>query len=114
LELKHTNIHLSLIEPGPISSDFRKNAFLMYQKYIKTENSFHQETYKAMELRLKKEGNATPFTLPAEAVAEKVLHALTNDKPKLRYYVTFPTYLFGYLKRILPAFWLDYLLGKVQ
>jgi hypothetical protein len=51
--------------------------------------------------------------LPAEAVTEKVIHALEAKRPKLRYYVTFPTYLFAYLKRILPISWLDALLGKV-
>lgn len=114
LELKNTNIHLSLIEPGPIESDFRKNAFALYQKNIKPELSFHQETYKAMEARLQKEGAAVPFTLPAEAVAEKVLHALQSERPKLRYYVTVPTYVFGFLKRILPSRWLDYLAGKIS
>jgi hypothetical protein len=47
-------------------------------------------------------------------VVEKVIHAMQSKRPKIRYYVTFPTYLFGFLKRILPASWLDYLLGKVQ
>lgn len=114
LELKNTNIYLSLIEPGPITSDFRKNAFALYQKNINPEHSFHKETYKAMEARLQKKGAAVPFTLPAEAVAEKVLQALQSNRPKLRYYVTFPTYLFGFLKRILPASWLDYISGKIQ
>lgn len=114
LELINTNIHLSLIEPGPITSDFRKNAFAMYQKNINPEQSFHNETYKAMEARLQKQGAAAPFTLPAEAVAEKVLHALQAKHPKPRYYVTFPTYLFGFLKRILPSSWLDSIAGKVQ
>lgn len=114
LELKNTNIQLSLIEPGPIESDFRKNAFALYQKNIRPELSFHQQTYQAMENRLQKEGPAVPFTLPAEAVAEKVLQALQSERPKLRYYVTFPTYLFGFLKRILPAGWLDYLTGKIN
>jgi NAD(P)-dependent dehydrogenase (short-subunit alcohol dehydrogenase family) len=113
LELKHTNIHLSLIEPGPISSDFRKNAFAVYLKNINPENSFHKENYQAMEMRLQKQGAAAPFTLPAEAVAEKVLHALQARRPQSRYYVTFPTYLFGFLKRILPNRWLDFLLEKV-
>ena len=113
LELKNTNIQLSLIEPGPIESDFRKNAFALYQKNINSELSFHKETYKAMENRLQTQGAAVPFTLPAEAVAEKVFHALTVKHPKLRYYVTFPTYLFGFLKRILPICWLDYLVGKI-
>jgi len=114
IELFDTKIKLCLIEPGPITSNFRKNAFAMYQKNINPEISFHKDTYRAMEERLQKEGPAVPFTLPAEAVAEKVIHALESKKPKIRYYVTFPTYLFGYLKRLLPIAWLDVLLRKAQ
>ena len=113
IELSDTNIKLSLIEPGPIKSDFRKNAFALYKKNINPDSSFHKASYLAMEERLQKEEPAVPFTLPAEAVAEKVMHALESKKPKIRYYVTFPTYLFGFLKRILPMAWLDVLLGKV-
>ena len=113
LELHGTNIHLSLIEPGPITSDFRKNAFALYKKNIDPTNSPHKETYKAMEERLQKKGPAVPFTLPADAVVQKVIHAMESKKPKIRYYVTFPTYLFGYLKRVLPASLLDYLARKV-
>lgn len=113
LELYGTNIHISLIEPGPILSDFRKNAFALYRKNIDPTRSPHQETYKAMEARLQTEGAAVPFTLPAEMVSKKVTHALEAKRPKLRYYVTFPTYLFANLKRILPISWLDALLRKV-
>lgn len=113
LELHGTNIYISLIEPGPILSDFRKNAFALYKKNIDPTHSYHKETYKVMEARLQKEGPAAPFTLPAQAVAEKVIHALEAKRPKIRYYVTFPTYLFAFLKRILPMSWLDFLLKKV-
>jgi NAD(P)-dependent dehydrogenase (short-subunit alcohol dehydrogenase family) len=113
LELHGSNIHISLIEPGPILSDFRKNAFALYKKNIDPTHSCHKEIYKVMEARLQKEGAAAPFTLPAEAVAEKVIHALESGRPKIRYYVTFPTYLFAFLKRILPMSWLDALLRKV-
>jgi short-subunit dehydrogenase len=113
LELQGTDIQICLIEPGPITSEFRKNAFALYKENIKPESSFHQKAYQAMEERLQKEGPAVPFTLPAEAVAEKVIHALESENPKIRYYVTFPTYLFGYLKRILPTPWLDNLLRRV-
>ena len=114
IELYNTNIKLCLIEPGPITSNFRKNAYAMYLKNIEPETSFHKDTYKVMEERLQKEGPGAPFTLPAEAVAKKVIHALESKKPRIRYYVTFPTYLFGYLKRLLPMAWLDVLLRKVQ
>ena len=114
IELHDSNIKLCLIEPGPITSDFRKNAFAMYQKNIDANSSVHKATYQMMEQRLQKEGPAVPFTLPADAVAKKVIHALESNNPKIRYYVTFPTYLFGYLKRILPMTWLDILLRKTQ
>lgn len=113
LELTGTNIHISLIEPGPILSDFRRNAFELYKKNIDPSHSFHKGTYVAMEARLQKEGAAAPFTLPPEAVANKVIHALEAKRPKIRYYVTFPTYLFAFLKRILPMSWLDMLVSKV-
>ena len=113
LELRGTGIEVILIEPGPILSDSRKNAFALYQKNINPENSPHQQTYLAMETRLQKEGAAVPFTLPAEAVAMKVLKALQAKRAKPRYFVTFPTYLFAFLKRILPIRWLDKLLALV-
>ncbi|MDP2178966.1 SDR family oxidoreductase [Methylicorpusculum sp.] len=113
LELHGTGIYLSIIEPGPILSDFRKNAFILYKKNIDISKSFHQNTYLKMEARLQKEGPAVSFTLPAEAVSEKVIHALESKRPKIRYYVTFPTYLFAFLKRVLPISWLDALLRKV-
>ena len=113
LELHGTNIHISLIEPGPILSDFRKNSYALYKKNIDPSHSFHKEAYKAMEARLQNEGAAVAFTLPAKAVADKVIHALEAKQPKMRYYVTFPTYLFAFLRRILPMSWLDSLLRKV-
>jgi NAD(P)-dependent dehydrogenase (short-subunit alcohol dehydrogenase family) len=113
LELYGTNIHISLIEPGPILSDFRKNSFALYKKNIDPAHSHHKLTYQAMAARLQKEGAAAPFTLPAVAVSEKVIHALEARRAKMRYYVTFPTYLFAFLKRILPMSWLDALLRKV-
>ncbi|MCG7869286.1 MAG: short-chain dehydrogenase, partial [Candidatus Thiodiazotropha taylori] len=64
--------------------------------------------------RLRKQGAATPFTLPAEAVLKKVIHALESPKPKIRYPVTFPTYLFGMLRRLLTSRGMDRVLLKVS
>lgn len=117
LELHGTGIHVSLIEPGPITSDFRKNAKVAFEKHIYQnpavlERSPHQQHYQQVMARLDKEGNVDPFTQPPEAVLKRVLHALTSRKPRIRYPVTFPTYLFAVLKRILPAAWLDWVLLK--
>ena len=112
LELKGSNVYVSLIEPGPIASQFRTNAVQALQKYIDIENSFHQEKYQGVLSRLNKPGPAVPFTLPPEAVLKRVIHALEAKKPQARYYVTVPTYLFGILKRILSTRSLDFLLAK--
>ena len=114
LELRGSGVHIVLVEPGPIESRFRQNAFAMYRKNIDPEHSVHRETYKAMEARLQKPGPAAPFTLPATAVAEKVIHALESQRPKSRYAVTVPTHLFAWLKRLLPTAWLDKILVSVE
>lgn len=113
LELFGTGIHIVLVEPGPIYSRFRKNAFQLFQKNIDAEHSVHKATYDAIAVKLQKEGAVVPFTLPPKAVAEKVLKALQAKQPKERYYVTVPTYLFGYLRRVLPTRVLDRILMQV-
>ena len=112
LELKGTGIYVSLIEPGPITSNFRANADKALEQNIDIENSVHREKYIGVLQRLKKQGPAVPFTLPPEAVLKRVLHALESRQPKPRYYVTFPTYLFGYLKRLLSFRQMDFLLAR--
>jgi NAD(P)-dependent dehydrogenase (short-subunit alcohol dehydrogenase family) len=112
LELKDTEIYISLVEPGPIISRFRANAVKELQQHIDIDNSVHRDKYHGVLERLNKEGPAVPFTLPPEAVLKRVIHALEAKKPKPRYYVTFPTYLFAYLKRFLSHRQMDFILAK--
>ena len=114
LELNSSNIDVSLIEPGPVTSDFRKNALAALKTNVDIENSVHAKKYQGQIKRMEKVGPSAPFTLPADAVLKKVIHALESKKPKAHYYVTFPTYLFGFLKRILPTRWLDKVLLYVS
>ena len=114
LELASTNIKCSLIEPGPIRSDFRKNALAGYKRWINPDNSPHKNNYESLQRRLEKEGDAAPFTLGPDAVFKRVIHALESDKPQPRYYVTFPTYLFGTIKRFLSFAWMDKLMLKAS
>lgn len=112
LELIGTGIHVCLIEPGPILSRFRDNAHAAYRRHIRAEASPHREKYAALEARLLKEGPAAPFTLPPEAVLKRVIHALESPRPKTRYPVTVPTYLFAALRRLLPTRALDAVLRR--
>ena len=109
LELRGTNIHVTLIEPGPITSRFRDNAYQAFLANIDREHSAHSDYYRHVEQRLG--GNKPlPFTLPPEAVLDKALHALEARRPRVRYAVPFPTHLFAVLRRLLPARALDRLL----
>lgn len=106
-ELYGTGIDVCLIEPGPIESRFRANALTALHHYIDVENSVHAASYQKQLARLHKPGPAAPFTLPPEAVLKRVIHALESPRPKARYPVTFPTYLFAALRRLLPTRWMD-------
>jgi len=113
LELRGTNIFVCLIEPGPIESRFRANAYEAFKRQIDREHSVYREYYAGVEKRLGGP-KPLPFTLPPEAVLKKVTHALETRRPKARYAVTFPTHLFAVLRRLLPVRMLDHVLAAVS
>jgi NAD(P)-dependent dehydrogenase (short-subunit alcohol dehydrogenase family) len=114
LELRDTRIFVSLVEPGPIKSRFRDNAYAAFKANIDVAHSAHREKYAAMISRLEGRAGALPFTLPADAVLAKVLHALEAARPRIRYPVTVPTHLFAALKRLLPYRALDWVAAAVS
>ena len=114
LELEGTGIHVVLIEPGPILTNFRPNSLKVFEKNINVEASVHRPHYEKTLARLRKQGAAQPFTLPASAVTKRVIHAIESPVPQIRYPVTFPTYLFAVLTRVLPDRLLDRLLTKAS
>ncbi|MDA9556273.1 SDR family oxidoreductase [Vibrio sp.] len=110
LELRETNIHISLLEPGPIETQFRANALIAFKKWITVEGSHHEERYLRQINRLSQKKSEKHFTLPASSCVAPVIHALTANRPKIRYKVTVPTLVFGVLKRLLPTRLLDRIL----
>lgn len=112
MELQPSEIHISLLEPGPIETHFRANALIAFKRWINIDSSHHQYAYQIQQQRLANEQSGHPFTLPAEACLTAILHALEAKKPKPRYRVTFPTKLFAVLKRLLPTRVLDKILIK--
>ena len=112
MELAQTGVRVILIEPGPIESDFRKNAATMFDKNIDIENSAHRAVYHKMRAAWGR-GEKIAFTLGAESVAKAFLHAAESGAPKIRYRITVPTILFWWLKRALPVKWMDAILTRV-
>jgi len=114
LELTGSGIDVSLIEPGPITSGFRANAQRAFEANIDWQHSVHHEAYERQLARLKTAGPAAPFTLPPEAVVRRVIHAIESRRPKARYPVTVPTYLFAVLKRLLTTRAMDRVLMRAS
>jgi short-subunit dehydrogenase len=110
LELKGTNIYPVLLNTGPITSNFRKNAMRTLQENIDIENSIFKENYLA---NLAKEKSKVPFNEEAISVAKVVHEIISKENPKPRYYITKATTLLGYLKRVLSTSALDKLLSKI-
>jgi NAD(P)-dependent dehydrogenase (short-subunit alcohol dehydrogenase family) len=113
LELRGTDIKVILVNPGPIQSRFRDNSLDNFNEYIKASDSPHRDTYEKLKAETGAAKDDQPFTLPPEAVAGKIAHALESSNPKVRYYVTLPAYILATARCILPATWLDWFLAKI-
>ena len=113
MEMAATGIRVSLIEPGPIDTNFRKNAIKQFEKWVDWEKSLRIADYQNGLLdRLYKGSNNSQFKLPPSAVTKKLIHAVEHPRPKARYFVTTPTYGANLLRRVLPTPLLDKVLAR--
>ena len=112
MELGDSGIALSLVEPGPILSSFRGNAYEALRKKISVGDHFYRRYKKTLKRNLGKSQTKKLFTLGPEHVAKKVIHALTSDHPKRRYLVTYPAYAGYAMARLFPGFAVDYFMKK--
>ncbi|MCH2165862.1 MAG: SDR family NAD(P)-dependent oxidoreductase [Marinovum sp.] len=114
VEMANTNIHIILIEPGPVTSQIRQNSIPQFERFVNWQASPRKEQYERQLLkRLYEDNGPDTFELPASAVTKKLLHALTSPRPKPRYFVTTPTYMMAFLRRVLPTRALDWVVRKV-
>ena len=113
IELRDTPIHVTLIEPGPITSNIRANSIPHFERWIDWKSSARKAQYESALLdRPYTARGPDRFELPPQAVVDRLVHALEADRPRPRYYVTTPTRISGILKRILPTRALDWVLSR--
>ncbi len=113
LELRGSGIKTILIEPGPITSKIRSNSIPHFERWLDWENSARASDYETeLAQRLYNDTGPDKFELPPEAVVKKLIRALETKRPRPRYFVTTPTYIAGFLRRILPTRLLDKALGS--
>ena len=118
IELRGTGIHVSLIQPGPIKTLIRQNSQPHFKKWINWQASHHAEFYRTTLIpslyRDEDENELQRFELFPAGVTKKLIRALESPRPRARYYVTTPTYIAGFLKRIMPTSAMDRMLAKIQ
>ena len=111
--LDEPNIFVTLLNTGPIISEFRNNALKTF-KNIDIQNSHFKNIYEK-DLISRKNGTKKniPFTLYPIDVAKIVLKIIKTKKPKPRYYITKATTILIYCKRVLSTNLLDKILNKI-
>ena len=110
LELEGSNIYVILLNTGPITSDFRKNAMQKLRDNVDIEHSIFKEKY---EKNLSANKSKVPFNEEAISVAKVVQEIIDSKRPKPRYYITKATYILGYIKRAVSTTLLDKILMKI-
>lgn len=114
IELQGTGIHVILIEPGPITTEFRRKGIQYFERYIDWKASARREEYENHLIpRMYGPGSKDRFELPASAVSAKLIRALDSTDPAPRYYVTGASYIAGYLRRILSTRMSDRIISRL-
>jgi len=113
-ELRGTSIHVSLINPGPITTQLRDNAYQLYQQQRDQRvSSAHEKEYTRLEQTyFKKQKNN--LSLPSSAVVKQLIHALEHPKPSTHYFVGRPAQSLALLHRLLPDCAMEWVLSKMK
>ena len=105
-ELAPAGIHVSILEPGPVQSQFLSTAIKTFRSTIDIASPPHRADY-ARRLETMEQGGRARFRLGPEAVVSKLIHALESPRPRTRYRIGLPTQAAAILKRMLPDRLLD-------
>jgi NAD(P)-dependent dehydrogenase (short-subunit alcohol dehydrogenase family) len=115
VELTGTDIHVILIEPGPVTSKIREKSIPHFERFIDWQNSALKSLYeKSLLKRLYEDSGKDAFELPPSAVTAKLALACESRRPRPRYYVTTPTYISGFLRRVLSTRASDRILARMR
>lgn len=102
LELAPFGVHVVLIEPGPIRTDFSEVAAGHTEILVDSPYRPFLQRYQAT-----KEGVLGVFRRPPEAVARVIVRAVESPHPRPRYTVTVPARAGALARRLVPDTVLD-------
>ena len=110
VEMADTGVRFVLIEPGPIGTLIRQNSIPHFERWINWQASPRAGQYRRTLLKRLYEPAAKKdrFELPPSAVSARIAEALESTNPRPRYYVTTPTRIAGFGRRLLSTRALDW------
>lgn len=114
MELGAAGIAVSVVEPGPIRTNFRQRVVREAAGGLHLNHSVFAAHY-ARELTEPERTYSRPtdvFKKPPEAVARKIIHALESRYPHVRYPVTGAAWFGDFAARFLPARMRDRMLAR--
>ncbi len=113
LEVRPWGIAVSLIEPGAVATPIWEKSKAAGEELARAVPREGLALYAGAVTAVQKAaGRAARHAIPAEAVAQAVVHALTARSPKTRYLVGRDARIRALLARFLPDRLLDRLLAK--
>ena len=110
-ELAGSGIHVSLLEPGPIRTQFLPSTLATFKATVDVAASPHRAAYEN-RMQIMESGARNIFKVGPEVVVKRLVHALESARPKARYMITPHTYAAAFMRRALPGRLLDLVLSR--
>lgn len=112
VELRDTGIAVSLVEPGPIITEFRRTCARRANESLDIEGSHNADLYRVeLERRANQPKQISWLNKSPHAVALKIAHALESARPRRRYLITLHAHAGFVMSRFAPAALVDALLA---
>ncbi len=115
-EMKDYGITVSVIQAGPIRTNFQSNTEKTINRFWEREVIENDAVYRNIQKRIaegKKFSRGSLFSLPPESVSKKIYHALSAKRPRRRYKVTLIAHGLGLFNRFSPI-WLKDIFSRLQ
>jgi NAD(P)-dependent dehydrogenase (short-subunit alcohol dehydrogenase family) len=113
VELRQTGVAVCLIEPGPIATRFQSSSAGSLPLTVDVGRSRHAQLYEEKFQRPDLSNPTGTWSLPPDAVARKIEHALLSARPRRRYPVTLQTRAGEILRRLSPDAFSDWIISRI-
>lgn len=101
IELAEEGLHVVVVQPGPVATDFRKTARQRFDR-VDRINSHHAGRYEGFTRRMEQPDVVGGDTVSAQKAAEAIVRAATDIRPRARYRVCRSTHWVEILRRMAP------------